>query len=273
VTTSALRTVTLSRGLTGRETTPRRVDPAKPSVLLLHGMMGGAWQFDILQERLATAGHHTLAINYRGHHGSPSDSELATTSVRDYARDALVGCHHLGGRPVVIGQSLGGLVSLVLAETGIPSAAVLVCALPPRGVLWRPRRLTGAARPIVAALRRRELLPDRAELDPLILNGLPLADRQEVFDRQVPESSRVFLEVAAGAIAVDRRLVTCPVLSVTAGQDGLVQASVGHRLARRYRTDLVHVDDAAHYAAVAEPTAPVLASAILDWIERKEPST
>ena len=107
-----------------------------------------------------------------------------------------------------------------------------------------------------------------AQLDRLILNGISPDERAAVFDRQVPESSRAFTEIALGRIGVAPRRVTYPVLSVTAGRDVLVTPSVGRRLARRYEGDHLHFEDAAHYAMVAEPSAPEACTAIVDWIER-----
>lgn len=261
------RTITLAGGLTGVETVPAERDDGRPPVLMVHGMMGGAWQFAGLQRALAGAGHRTLALNYRGHHGSRPVPALARVGVRDYARDALAGCEHLGGRPVVVGQSMGGLVALLLAEAGAVAAAVLVCSLPPRGVLWRTRHPAYTLRPLVDAVRGRPLRPRRADLGDLVLNGLDGDARELAFRRQVPESSRAFLQIAAGGIAVDRRLVTCPVLSVSAGRDALVTPGVGRRLAARYRADHLHLHHAAHYALVCEPAAPALHRAIAGWID------
>jgi pimeloyl-ACP methyl ester carboxylesterase len=261
-----LHLVRLAGGLDGVETAPAPGGPVRAPVLMVHGMMAGAWQFERLQQTLTDAGHRTLAVNYRGHHGSRPVDDLARVSVVDYARDALAGCHHLGGRPVVVGQSMGGLVALMLAQAGAVSAVVLVCALPPGGIIWRTNRPASAVRSLWAVLRRRPLVPHRKELDGLIFNGLPEAERPAAFERQVPESSRAFVEIALGRIRIDPRLVTCPVLSVTTGADNLVRPSVGRRIARRYRGEHLHFEQAAHYAIAGEPSAPEVCDAIAAWV-------
>jgi pimeloyl-ACP methyl ester carboxylesterase len=66
--TRATREVVLPGGLTAVAAGPARSDAT--SVLLVHGMMGGAWQFGRLQLTLTARGYRNLALNYRGHHDS-----------------------------------------------------------------------------------------------------------------------------------------------------------------------------------------------------------
>lgn len=260
-------TVRLAGGLTAVEHGPGTT--AKPApVLLLHGMMGGAWQFEWLQDALATAGYRSLAINYRGHHDSRPVSRLGHVGVHDYLRDALSACTHLGTRPIVIGQSMGGLIAQLVAERGAARATVLSCSLPPAGIRWRSVSDLRMARGHAAAtLSGRPLQPDRAELDDLIFNRIPAGQRPEFFSRQVPESSRAAMQIALGLIGVRRRHVNGPVLSLTTGLDRLVLPSVGHAIARRYRADTIHLHDAGHYALVGEPGWRAAATQVIEWID------
>jgi pimeloyl-ACP methyl ester carboxylesterase len=237
-------------------------------VLLLHGMMGGAWQFRWLQPLLAQGGYASLAIDYRGHHDSPPVPNLGRTSVRDYLHDALAACSHLGGRPIVIGQSMGGLIAQMLASRDAARAAVLVCSLPPAGIRWRGARDPRMAwRHLPDTLRGRPLRPVREELDFLIFNRIPPAERREFFDRQVPESSRAGAQIAFGRIHVDARAVRCPVLSVSATHDQLVLADIGAKLARRYRGEHLQLDGAGHYALVGEPGWQEAGTRVLAWLD------
>ena len=101
-------------------------DPAGPLVLLQHG--GGqtrhAWKG--AGEALGRAGYHTFALDARGH----GDSTWAADG--DYGQDVMVAdlralIAHLGGRrPVLVGASMGGGVSLVATGEGHIDAAALV---------------------------------------------------------------------------------------------------------------------------------------------------
>ena len=101
-------------------------DPTGPLVVLLHG--GGqtrhAWKGT--GQRLAEAGYHAVALDARGH----GDSEWAPDGI--YSQDAMVAdlvavldalC---AGRPVLVGASMGGGVSLVAVGEGHVDATGLV---------------------------------------------------------------------------------------------------------------------------------------------------
>lgn len=266
---NSITRTTLPSGLSARTCEPAHADQTEQTLLLLHGMMGGTWQFDLLQPALGAAGYRSVAIDYRGHHDSPTTKPLNRLSVSDYLHDALQACHAIGGKPIVVGQALGGLVGLMLAERDAVSAAVLLCALPPRGIAWR-----GNHRPRLAfrrwpgAIRGLPMAPRRKELDELVLNRIPAQRREELFQRQVPESSRVAAQVAYGLVTVDSTAVQCPVLSVGASDDRLVAPSVARKLAEQYHGDHLELRGAGHYALVGEPGWETGKDHIVDWLNR-----
>ena len=105
-------------------------------VLLLHG--GGQTRFawSETQRELAGRGYRAIAADLRGH----GDSDWAPD--RDYspgaiARDVLRLVEWTGGRPALVGASLGGVASLLAAgESSVPvcSALVLVDVTPRVGI-------------------------------------------------------------------------------------------------------------------------------------------
>jgi len=98
-------------------------------VLLLHGggQTRGAWR--AVQVALAVRGIRSLALDQRGHgESSRADSYL----LEHYADDLAAVVRAVGGRPALVGASLGGLAStLLLGERkGAGSALVLVDVTP-----------------------------------------------------------------------------------------------------------------------------------------------
>jgi pimeloyl-ACP methyl ester carboxylesterase len=260
-------TVILPGGLSAVERVPR-ASTSKPPVLLLHGMMGGAWQFRWLQEALSEAGYRSLALNYRGHHGSLPVRRLGRVGVDEYLYDALCGCAQLGEPPIAIGQSMGGLVAQLLAERGAVRAAVLAFSLPPAGIRWRGvRDPRNAWRHLPDTLRGRPLRPDRPELEDLILNRIPVSERAAFFSRQVPESSRAGAQIAFGLIRVSARAVTCPILSLGASEDRLVLPAVAEQIASRYSGEHLCFEGAGHYALVGEPGWRTRAATTIAWCD------
>ena len=242
-----------------------------PRLLLIHGMFGGAWQFEEWQERLARMGHSSVAIGLRAHRGGRGGADGANASLRDYVDDALVVAREMG-RPTVIGHSMGGLIAQKLAEEDTVSAAVLICSAPPRWISALSGRLLShmlkytpellLARPIVAA---------RADADALFLNHVPLAERDRIFQRLVPESGRVARELALGALAVDARRVSCPILSMGAGGDRFLPPRIARAIAKKYGCE--HREYAAHgHYIVGEPGWEQVADDAMGWLAARRRS-
>lgn len=128
--------ITYPSGLTAVqvEASLKQVAP-HPPILCLHGMMAGAWQFEHFQLFVATRGYTSIALNLRGHHGSGSACDIGRVFLQDYIDDAISVARTLD-RPIVIGQSMGGLLAQKVAEQLPLSALILVCSLPPQGVRW-----------------------------------------------------------------------------------------------------------------------------------------
>jgi len=114
-------------------------DPSAPPVLLLHG--GGqtrrAWGGTAAA--LAERGFHAVALDLRGH-GESDWAPDGDYTVDAFAADVRAVAARLGGRPALIGASLGGLAALIAegeAATPGASAVVLVDITPrvqPEGV-------------------------------------------------------------------------------------------------------------------------------------------
>lgn len=90
--------------------------PGRPPFLLVHGLASNARLWTGVGERLADAGHLTVAVDQRGHGASdrdPSGAYDLATLTSDLV--AVAAAHGLR-RPVAVGQSWGGNVVLELAR-------------------------------------------------------------------------------------------------------------------------------------------------------------
>jgi non-heme chloroperoxidase len=260
----------VAAGTTALKVVVKRPSPSstRSPVLLVHGMFGGAWQFENYQGRLAAAGYESHAINLRGHHGSRPVSDIGKVSTYDYVDDALEIARSLD-RPIVIGHSMGGLIAQKVAEAGACRALVLIAAAPPR---WIPvvswNLLRRQLKYMPQLLLRKAVLPDRADADALMFNRTPIVDRDAQYPRLVPESGRAGLEMSVGIIAVVEQRVTAPTLVVTGLDDQFVVPRVARTIAKKYRATIKEFPSFGHNIIV-EPGWEKPCDEIILWMNER----
>jgi pimeloyl-ACP methyl ester carboxylesterase len=238
----------------------------KAPVLLIHGMFGGAWYWEAYQNLLARHGYESHAINLRGHHGSRPVRDIGKVPVKAFVTDALEVARTLQN-PIVIGHSMGGLIAQKLAEAGGCRGMILMAAAPPR---WIPvaswlllQKELKYARQLFA---RKPLFPDRKDVDALIFNRTPLAERDSFYARLVPESGRAGFDLAFGVVGVQAQRVTAPTLVVTGTDDRFVVPRVARALARKYKATLREYDSFGHHI-MSEPGWEEPADEIIEWMD------
>ena len=94
-----------------------------PPVVLLHGAANSALVRTFWQHELAARGWPSHAIDLRMH-GRSGPIDLSRTSMHDDAADVATLLAQLPRRPLAIGWSMGGLVALMVADSGLAIACV-----------------------------------------------------------------------------------------------------------------------------------------------------
>ena len=245
-----------------------RTDRAKPPILLLHGVFGRPELLRPWIDRLEAQGYAVHAPTLPGR--NPTDDHvLARTGIEDCFAVALDAYDHIGEPAIVIGHSMGGLLTQKIAAARAPRAAVLLASVPP-GVLWPRLRSLPYLVPILPrVLAGRPFLPSARTMREVPLNTLPAAERAALIPLLVRDSGRVFREMSMGAPAtrVDAARVTCPVLCVSAGADRNVAPWLSRRIAARYGAEHRVHRDLPHWI-VAESALDEVAGGVLEWLER-----
>jgi alpha-beta hydrolase superfamily lysophospholipase len=247
--------------------------PSHPPVLMVHGIMGGAWYFAKWVEFFSARGHPAYALNLRGHHGSRPVDEFGQVSVMDYVtdvREAVSGLRekHPGAPIVLVGHSMGGLVAQKAAESVAPAAVVLLSSVPPKGIpllswpLFRrelkhvPEML--ASRPVIANPR------DAADL---FLNRVDPTEVASFVPLWTPGSGRAGREITFGRIAVDEKRVACPVMVVAGADDVAIPQRIQRRVARKYAAPFRLYEGNAHFL-IWESGWDRIASDVASWLDQ-----
>lgn len=178
-------------------------------------------------------------------------------------------------KPLIIGHSMGGLVTQLLLDRGYGVAGVALDPGPIAGVIPDFLSLT-AALPVLLrwnAWNRTYTLP-KATFDARFANTAPQALRDEAYDEYVvPTSGRLFAQAATGiGVGVKTKARKQPLLVTAAEHDRTVAPALSRAIWRKQkksaaRTDFVEFPGLSHFLAT-EPGHEKVAAYVLDWAEK-----
>ncbi len=213
--------------------------PARPTPLLfVHGAYAAAWCW---QEHFlgffAEAGYASHAVSLSGHGGSRGRKHIDTFSITDYAKDLREIAKTLPEPPVLIGHSMGGFVVQKYLERHAAPAAVLMCSVPPQGLIASAVGLF-FSKPTLMTDLNRIMGGGHASLDTLrdALFAQPVAvdDLQRYYRLTQRESHRAIWDMTLFNLPSPSRLKDTPLLVQGAELDHLIPASLVEMTARTY---------------------------------------
>jgi pimeloyl-ACP methyl ester carboxylesterase len=250
---------------------------ARIPVVMIHGAFCGGWVFESWKPLFEAQGYEVHAPTLRHHEPRASQSELARTSMRDFADDLAALIDGVGAAPIVIGHSLGGLLAQMLAARGLVRALILLAPSTPWGMSPSTASEFLAAQALYAAgvFWRKSLAPRHWIAAANALDLVPKERQPPILERLVPESGRAMFEVlhwmfdASRATQVNPRTVACPVLCLVGARDRINPPISVRRLARRYggRARYEELPNHSHWL-VGEPGWERIAGGSLDWLSR-----
>ncbi len=200
---------------------------------------------------------------------------MGTTSLLDYAADLEAEIRALDETPVLMGHSMGGLLTQMLAARGAAREAILITPAAPAGVM--------AVKASVLRVFARQILtwgfwrkPGKFNWEEMrygIFNRLPEDEARALFAEAVWESGRAASEIAfwlldpRHAARVEAAAVTCPVLTLGATHDRITPASVVRQVAKRYPPGTYkEFPDHGHWVLTG-PGWQTVAGFAADWLD------
>jgi pimeloyl-ACP methyl ester carboxylesterase len=250
----------------------------KENIVLVHGMWCGSWVWDSYKRFFEEKGYscHTPVLRYHDVH--PSDKPnpaLGTTSILDYANDLEKYISHLDNESVIIGHSLGGLLTQIIGARGLGKALVLISPVSPAGIdvptysvvksVWKTFARWGFWK------KHHRISYEIARYS--ILNLLPEEEQKNIYENFVYESGRVSSEIAfwqfdrKRATKVDESKLSQPLLVIVGSEDRITPSIFCQRIAEKYSNVSTYkmFDNHAHWI-IGESGWENIAAFILTWI-------
>lgn len=215
------------------------------TIMLIHGMWSRPHIWTNFRHYLEDHGYRVIVPTLRHHHAEPdepSHPELGATSLLDYADDLEREIRLLDEKPFIIGHSMGGTLTQMLAARGLAQGAVLLATAHCAPVfsfnhtVWkfflREAHLT--------SFWRRTQIPSFNIMRKTCLNGFNDHDAHNLYSTLVPESGRVACEIALWffdrrrAALIDAEKIDCPMLMLTGTDDHLTPLAITRRLVDYY---------------------------------------
>lgn len=106
----------------------------KTPLLFVHGIFHGSWTWWNFMDFFASRGITCYALNYRGHFLSSGHDRLGEAVVEDYVTDVKNCLTAIGKDTILIGHSMGGIVSQKVAESTRLQKLILLDSAPCRQI-------------------------------------------------------------------------------------------------------------------------------------------
>jgi len=252
---------------------PKGAAHATP-LLFVHGAYTAAWCWEEhFLPFFAEAGYAAYAVSLSGHGASPGRRHLDSFSIADYVGDVAAVVAALPAPPVLIGHSMGGFVVQKYLEDQVAPGAVLMCAVPPQGLLSAAVGMMFSKPGMMKDLNSL-MSGGRASLDTLrealFAQEVSLDDLKRYYKGSQSESHRAIWDMSLFGMPRAGRVKRTPLLVQGAEFDHLIPASLVEMTARTYGVE-ANVFPGMGHGLMLERDWKLPAQQILDWLRELQP--
>lgn len=193
----------------------------------------------------AAKGYHTHTPAWPYKEDAPAllranhpDNQLASLTFEQLLNHHVDFIKALPEKPIIIGHSLGGLLTQLLVQKGLATAAVIYHSVAPQGVLsfefsflkslWAPLGIFhSASTPFLMSFKQWQYT---------FTNGMDVREQQHYYDELVvPESRKVMRGALTGIARVNFKKPHVPLLFMSGETDHIMPASLNHTNYLKYK--------------------------------------
>lgn len=206
----------------------------------------------------------------------PHDTDLAKLTLKELIDSYADIVKSFRDKPIVIGHSLGGLITQVINDRGLAAAAVAIHSVPPMGVFPYEFSFLKSGWEVLGLFTslKKTYLMSFKKWQYAFVNGMPLEEQWEAWNKlTIPESKTVARGGLGSAAKVDFKKPHAPLL-LTAGTEGnIIPAHLNRRNYKKYKKDNGSITDFKEFAGrnhfvLGQKTWKEDADYILNWLQR-----
>lgn len=256
---------------------PQQARTNIPPLLFLHGAYTAAWCWEHYLPWFAAAGFDCHALSLSGHGGSRRRDHLDSYSIDSYVADVVATVADLPTSPILIGHSMGGFVVQKYLERYAAPAAVLMCSVPPQGLVASALGMLFKHPGLLTDLHR-QMTGRQVSLDSLraALFAQPVAvtDLTRWYRMAQPESQRAIWDMTLFNLPRPRQVLqnlpegSASLLVQGAELDTIIPASLVEMTARSYDTNALLYHGMGH-GLMLEADWRRPAQDIVAWLDKR----
>ena len=216
------------------------------TIFMIHGMWGTAAFWENYKSFFEGKGYRVITTNLRYHdlaRKDDPDPRLGKVRLLDYADDLEKEIAELDEKPIIMGHSMGGLLTQILGSRDLGKALVALTPAAPVGVFPVTPSVLRSFFSILTTwgFWSKPMRPTFHEACYAMLNLLPPDEQKSEYEKFVHESGRAIAAVGLWILGggldgrVDAAKVTAPLLVVGGGQDRITPVWVVRQIAKKYK--------------------------------------
>lgn len=264
---------------------------AKPhkTIVLVHGLYVSSHCWDEWKVYLESKGYTVYVPTYPKLEETPSllrarqdNKEIADLTLSEVLNHYRSFLKNLKEKPILIGHSMGGLITQVLLNEGLASCAVAIDSVPPKDIVSPFTALFFHGFQFVSN-QWEFISPFSSDKLPILLstenfkaqfaNGIPEKDQIKAYtDLVVPTSRRLGKGALSDAAKVDFSAPRAPLLLITGSEDRIIPPSVTKENKAKYQasagiTDYKEFPERGHFL-IYQAGWKEICDYSLSWIEK-----
>lgn len=168
---------------------------------------------------------------------NPGIAELTFSELVDHYAGII---KNLPEKPILVGHSLGGLITQILVNRGLAAAAVAIHPFPPLGVVPYEFSFLKSAWKVLGLFTslKKTYLMSFKDWQYAFVNDMPLAEQQKAYEENtIPESKTVARGTLTKAAKVDFSKPHVPLLITSGDKDNILPASLNYRNFKAYKNN------------------------------------